>query len=189
MEVLSDRRKFITRIEALLAKSYNLAILTGTEVLVLVLFDEHIYHYATESLDPIINEDRGRKLIIKLLAENAGEPINQSDVVSKEDDITSVDTDSSQFIVDVDSREKVFKEQVAYIIKECQDISLLKKPLRKAEVLFLVAVQSSASKIISWATPKLEPLIKTEQGKKLIEAVLITSAPPISSTDSSKLQG
>jgi len=163
-------------------------------VLVLVLFDEEIYHYSTEALEPIINEDRGRKLIIKLLSENAEEPINQADVDSTEADVVPVDTDSSQFIIDVTTREKVFKEQVALIMRECQDISVIKKPQRKAEVLFLVSVRTGApsGKIISWATPKLEPLIKTEQGKKLIEAILFTSAPnalPADDSDASKLQG
>jgi hypothetical protein len=105
--------------------------------------------------------------------------------------VPEVDTDSSEFIENVDEREKAFKAQVKWLVTEvtryvslvalflqvclqAEDMSYLKRPAKQAEVLVLVATPSQ--KVVSWATPKLEPLFKTEQGRTLLSSILSTSS-------------
>jgi len=195
-EELTARQRWQRRIDNLLANSYNLGVTSGAEVLTVVLWDGTINHYATEGLEPMINQDAGRKLLIKLLTKDDKKPgppptdrhqqEEQERAAVKffsgemppdpiEDPVLpEVDTESSQPIEEPQAREKAFKEQVAAILHEAQDISLLKRPAKGAEVLVLIA--TPAQKVFSWATARLEPLIKTEQGRSLISSILQTAS-------------
>ncbi len=57
---------------------------------------------------------------------------------------------------------------------QAEDLSLEKRPAKNAEVLVLIA--TPAQKVISWATARLEPLIKTEQGRTLLSSILSTAS-------------
>lgn len=161
-----------------------------------MLYDENVHHYATELLEPIINEDAGRKIIIKLLtredkkrkpaAEAANKPApaappsaTSAASAVQEPPITmapEVDTESAELIADLDERIQYFKQQVPVLLREAEDISLIKRPSKGCEVSVLVATPSQ--KVVTWATPKLEPLFKTEQGQAYLRSILVTSTIP-----------
>ena len=170
-------------------QAYNLAIKTGSEVLALVLYDENVHHYATEVLEPIINEDAGRKIIIKLLtredkkrkpaaepsaaaAPNPAAPVAEAPLEMAPE----LDTEESELIPDMNERVQYFKQQVPILLKEAEDISLIKRPSKGCEVCVLLA--TPAQKVVTWATPKLEPLFKTEQGQSYLKSILVTSTLP-----------
>jgi hypothetical protein len=80
-----------------------------------------------------------------------------------------------EFIEDVEKREKRFKELVAKIYTEAEAISEIESPLSQAhhEYLFVVAVFTG--KVFSFSSPGLQPMIATEEGKKLITTLLETN--------------
>lgn len=170
-----------------------MAVKTGSEILALVLFDESVHHYATEALEPIINEDAGRKIIIKLLtredkkrkpaaAAAAGTtteaPAKPAAPVTETplEMAPEVDTESAELIEDLKERVQYFKEHVPALLREAEDISLVKRPSKGCEVCVLLA--TPAQKVVTWATPKLEPLFKTEQGQAYLRTVLVTATKP-----------
>jgi len=196
-EGLTARQRWIRRIDNLLARSFNLAISTGAEVLTVVEFDESIHHYATDALDPMINQDAGRKLLIKLLSPDpkakpaAQQPSMAAAPEPVDPEFPEIDTDNTEFVTDVDKRELAFKEQTKLILAEAEAISVLRRPQKKTEVLVLIA--TPAQKVVSWATPKLEPLIRTEHGQALLSSLLATNSllqdpPQLKPTEQEKKQ-
>jgi hypothetical protein len=131
---------------------------TGAEVLTVVFWDENFHHFATEGLEPMINQDAGRKLLIKMMTpkekvENQVIKLFQTKIPPSVLTLTladldlqlkpgqvpppppepvpdpvvdpvfpEVDTDSSEFIENVDEREKAFKDQVKWIVKEVRKL-------------------------------------------------------------------
>ncbi|KAL6061044.1 hypothetical protein QOT17_007866 [Balamuthia mandrillaris] len=86
------------------------------------------------------------------------------------------DLEKVSFIQQPDQREKEFKARLAALMQKLRDISVqssLPDALYKAEVLLLVATPSH--QVATMATPKLKPIITTEQGKKLITTLLNSS--------------
>ncbi|KAL6062627.1 putative Serum response factor [Balamuthia mandrillaris] len=86
------------------------------------------------------------------------------------------DLEKVSFILQPDQREKEFKARLAALMQKLRDISVqssLPDALYKAEVLLLVATPSH--QVATMATPKLKPIITTEQGKKLITTLLNSS--------------
>ena len=69
-------------------------------------------------------------------------------------DISDVDTDSSEFIEDVDKRESTLKSEVTYIVRVVQGISKAKRPKSGCETIFLVG--SPAGKCFAWASEALK---------------------------------
>lgn len=146
----------------------------------IVLYDESLHHYCSEAFESLINEEAGRKIIAKLLLkedkkkkaqESSPKPTVSEPPLGPIE--AEVDTEASEFIENVEEREKHFKTQVAIVLKQAEDLSLLKRPSHGCEVCFLVA--TPAKKIVSWSTPKLEPLYKSEQGQNYLKAVLTSS--------------
>lgn len=74
---------------------------------------------------------------------------------------------------------------------QCENLSILKKPSQGIEIMLLVLesfsstrccpglsfaqVATPSRRVISWATPKLEPLYKSEQGGTLVKSILFTA--------------
>jgi len=86
------------------------------------------------------------------------------------------DVDAVEYIEDDQSREKEFKTRFTQILNVCKAVSVTADPVRGAEVLLLVATASG--KMLSYATAKMQPMISTEQGKKLITALMSASSVP-----------
>ncbi|CAG5096092.1 Oidioi.mRNA.OKI2018_I69.XSR.g14470.t1.cds [Oikopleura dioica] len=73
IEFMKDKQKrcttFSKRKSGLMKKSYELATLTGSQVMVLVASETgHVYTYATKKFQPVLNSTPGRKLIQTCLA-------------------------------------------------------------------------------------------------------------------------
>jgi len=100
IEFMKDKQKrcttFSKRKSGLMKKSYELATLTGSQVMVLVASETgHVYTYATKKFQPVLNSTPGRKLIQTCLAsDNASieeekfDPDIEITVDEEEDDIT-----------------------------------------------------------------------------------------------------
>jgi len=182
---LSQRERWVRRIDNLLARAYNIGISTGAHTCALVVFDDSVHHFATDGLDPLISNDKGRKVLANLCLKAKDKLKDKVTVVpastpvaveEPRDDpvVAELDTESSEFIMDLAQREAYFKREVSLLIEEAKDISHVRRPSKGCEVLVLVAAPNL--KVISWATPKLDPLIRTEQGKALLSAILTSSS-------------
>jgi hypothetical protein len=102
IEFMKDKQKrcttFSKRKSGLMKKSYELATLTGSQVMVLVASETgHVYTYATKKFQPVLNSTPGRKLIQTCLAsDNASieeekfDPDIEITVDEDEDDITPI---------------------------------------------------------------------------------------------------
>jgi hypothetical protein len=85
VELILDKSRrhctFAKRKAGLMKKAYELSMLTGTQVLLLVASDTgHVYTYATDKLQPLIQNPEGRELIQTCLATPA--PVNPATPVN-----------------------------------------------------------------------------------------------------------
>ena len=78
------------------------------------------------------------------------------------------------FIVDVDAREKRFKELLVKIYNGSEEICKLESPLSEKSYNYVFLVALYTGKIFSFSTPALKPLVATEHGKQMISTLLET---------------
>jgi hypothetical protein len=81
---------FSKRKTGIMKKAYELATLTGTEVMLLVASETgHVYTYATAKLQPMITSEAGKALIQTCLAKD--EPIIETPTILNNNDVICVD--------------------------------------------------------------------------------------------------
>jgi len=165
--------------DLLLKKVYILAVLTGSEALLLLAFKSgDVKSFATPKLDPLLKETQGRSLIGTLLSKDEPEKDkNATPAPALEDTIKweDEDADAAEYIEDDQLREKEFKKRFTEVLNKCKVISVTADAVNGAQVLLLVATPSG--KILSYTTPKLQPFIGTAPGQKLIAALMNAQDP------------
>jgi hypothetical protein len=116
-------------------------------------------------LTPPTSKERQESLALYLSGKEVGDEFPGIQVEEEERPV--------EFILDVEKREKRFKELVAEIYTESEEICKLTSPLTDKCYNYLFVVSVNA-KIFSFSSPELKPMIATEHGKRLISALLET---------------
>jgi serum response factor len=90
---------FSKRKTGIMKKAYELATLTGTEVMLLVASETgHVYTYATPKLQPMITSETGKALIQTCLAKD--------EQIIEPDQITTTLNNNDVILIDEDQRKK-----------------------------------------------------------------------------------
>ncbi|UJR30941.1 hypothetical protein I4U23_018453 [Adineta vaga] len=132
---------FSKRKTGIMKKAYELATLTGTEVMLLVASETgHVYTYATAKLQPMITSETGKALIQTCLAKD--EPIVEP-IVDIPTTTTTTLNNNDVIFIDENQRKK---RTNAAIDLQTTNLSTIHRPIKCAKLKSVDDVSSSSTK-------------------------------------------
>ncbi|CAF0909955.1 unnamed protein product [Adineta steineri] len=144
---------FSKRKTGIMKKAYELATLTGTEVMLLVASETgHVYTYATAKLQPMITSEAGKALIQTCLAKD--EPVIEP-IVDTPTAITTLNDNDVIFIDEIQRKKRTDPQST--------DISIANRPIKRAKLKSIDDLSSSSNKSISTNTPNSHVFSPTPQ--------------------------
>lgn len=179
------QRDIEVRVERLLRECHELSLATGSEAVLLFVVDGEVHCWASPALEGIVRDHSLRQVLKSLLLE----PITQKErqetlalyMSGKQtyDEFPGVQEEVEdrhvEFLENVAAREKRFKELVAKIYTESEEICKMQSPLTDRGYNYLFVVAVSTGKIFSFASEELKPMVATDHGRKLISTLLETN--------------
>eukprot|EP01129_Flabellula_baltica_P001482 TRINITY_DN11392_c0_g1_i1.p1 TRINITY_DN11392_c0_g1~~TRINITY_DN11392_c0_g1_i1.p1 ORF type:complete len:189 (+),score=36.10 TRINITY_DN11392_c0_g1_i1:17-583(+) len=152
----------------LLKLSHEFAFKTGSDVLVILVRRGRIFSYATPNLKPLIEEEQGRALIVKLLYDKYKDQLMTMDGTAHEN-LDHVQYEPEDFIVDDDERYDYLVSTFTVIRDRFLNKTLPRNP-SGVDGIFLAA--TLARQILQMSSPTLAPMVKTQEGMNLIQMLL-----------------
>ena len=175
------------RRNAVLQRAFVLAEECGCEVLVAFAFGGAVQHWATDRLRPMVEEEQGRQMLWTLLSPPEGKGIDavpraqwpQSPLWPEvAGGLLDAEVAAAEPVADPARREERFRTLARWLRDRALELSVLSPAPGDrrllSELVVLIAAQNG--KVLCFATPALEPLVKSDAGRGLISALL--NAPP-----------
>ncbi|CAD6644538.1 HLJ1_G0018760.mRNA.1.CDS.1 [Saccharomyces cerevisiae] len=142
---------FSKRRHGIMKKAYELSVLTGANILLLILANSGlVYTFTTPKLEPVVREDEDIE---------EGTPTNNGQ--QKERRKIEI-----KFIENKTRRHVTFSKRKHGIMKKAFELSVL----TGTQVLLLVV--SETGLVYTFSTPKFEPIVTQQEGRNLIQACL-----------------
>lgn len=178
----------VSRVNALLRECHELSVSTGCDAILLFVVDSEVHCWASPALEPLVTDHASRMVLKSLLLEPLTSKERQETLslylsgkmAGSEHEFQGVNVVEEEerdvaFIVDVDAREKRFKQLLAHLYSESEAVCRLVSPLTDKTYEYLLVVAVPSAKIFTFATDGLKPVVATDEGKKLISTLLETN--------------